>query len=143
MGGCFGKVRTVDGKLKSRLEWPKPLETAFNNVLRRIWSLPRSCHTGILHSTAQMESISNIVIRRSAKLVASALASNSPLLADVFSVSQYLSFTSCGYNALFGHRHNKVYTDQDMLCASFICDVKLAPELNSHLLGEVNHMCTG
>ena len=26
MGGCFGKVRAVDGKLKSRLEWPYTVE---------------------------------------------------------------------------------------------------------------------
>ena len=120
----------------------KPLETVFNNVLRRIWSLPRTCHTGILHSVARLESIYNIVIHRSAKLVSSALISNSPLLMDVFSASRGLSFISSGYNALFGCRHKKVYTDQEKLCAAFIRDVKLAPELNSHFFGEVVHMCT-
>ena len=53
----------------------------------------------------------------------------------------YISFTSSGYNALFGCRHKKVYLDQDRLCAAFICDVKLAPELNSHLLGDIVYMC--
>ena len=109
-----------------------------------IWSLPRTCYTGILHSAAQLESSYNIVIVivicRSAKLASSALMSNSPLLIDVFSASQNLSFTSPGYNALFGCCHRKVYSDRGKHCAAFIRDVKLAPELNSHLLGEVVHM---
>ena len=32
------------------------LEVAFNNILRRIWRLPRRCHTRILHKVSHMES---------------------------------------------------------------------------------------
>lgn len=35
----------------------RSLEVSFNNILRRIWSLPRMCHTGILHCTAHLNSI--------------------------------------------------------------------------------------
>ena len=42
------------------------------------------CHTGILHHVAQLDSIYNIVIRRSSKLLSSALQSNSLLIREVF-----------------------------------------------------------
>ena len=34
----------------------RSLETAFNNLLRRIWNLPRRCHTAILHRVAGVSS---------------------------------------------------------------------------------------
>ena len=120
----------------------RPLETTFNNILCRIWGLPQTCHTGILHCVAQLESMYNVVIRRSANLVASALKSQSPLLNDIFVTSQHLAFTSVGYNALFSSRHRKSYSMQDKLCAQFICDVKAAPELNRHLFDDVVYICT-
>ena len=55
----------------------KTLEVTFNNFLRKIWSLPRHSHTGLLHSTAKLQSIYNVVIFRSAKLLASASGSSS------------------------------------------------------------------
>ena len=37
----------------------RSLEITFNNILRKIWSLPRACHTGILHPVAGLHSIYN------------------------------------------------------------------------------------
>ena len=42
-----------------------------------------------------------------------------------------------GYNSVFGSHHKNIYTDQDSLCANFIRDIRLAPDLNSHLSEEV------
>ena len=36
------------------------LETSFNNILRKIWSLPRHCHTAPLHLLAGISSIFKI-----------------------------------------------------------------------------------
>ena len=38
----------------------RALEVSFNNILRKIWSLPRQSHTGIVHSVAGLQSIYNI-----------------------------------------------------------------------------------
>ena len=38
--------------------------------------------------------------------------------------------------------HRNVYTEQDYICAKFIRDIRLAPDQNNHLLGEVYHVCT-
>ena len=116
----------------------RSLEVSFNNILRRIWSLPRMCHTGILHCTAHLNSIYNIVIRRSSKLLSAALKSQSSLVRDVST----LTYTSQGYNLIYGSRHKKIYSDQDVLCANFIRDVRLAPDENSHLSEDIIYVCT-
>ena len=117
----------------------RPLETIFNNVLRRIWDLPRTCHTSILHCIAQLESMYSIIIRRSANLVTSALQSESPFLKDIFVMSQNLTFTSVCYNAHFSFRHRISYSLEDNLhvCTQFIRDVKDAPKLNTHLFDDI------
>lgn len=100
------------------------------------------CHTGILHRVAQLDSIYNIVIRRSSKLLSSALQSHSSLVREVFSQSSRFVNFSLGYNTVYGSRHMKIYKDQDNLCANFIRDVRLAPELNASLNEDVLFVCT-
>ena len=118
------------------------LEVACNNILRKIWSLPRRCHTSILHLVASIQSIYNSTIIRSNRLIVAAINSSSRVLADVFCESSSLIYTSCGYNCLYGPRHTKSYNEAESLCASFIRDVRMSPALNTALLGEINHMCT-
>ena len=89
----------------------RSLEITFNNVLRKIWSLPCACHTGILLQVAGLRSTYNVVISR---LLLSALKSKSPVLIDVFTQSPPLAYTSLGYNNLYGHHHLKRYSNQDL-----------------------------
>ena len=115
----------------------KSLEVTFNNFLRKIWSLPRHCHTGILHSTAKLQSIYNVVVFRSAKLLASASGSTSYLISDLFSESACCAYSFVGYNTKYGYKHLKTY-----LCGSFIRDACSAPELNCHLDDDICYMST-
>ena len=69
------------------------------------------CHTGI--QVVPLDSIYNIVICRSSKLVLSALKSQSQLLRDTFAASSHLTYTSSGYNSIYNSHHNKVYTELD------------------------------
>ena len=118
------------------------VEVTFNNVLRKIWSLPRRCQTGILHSVANLYSVYNVVVLRSKKLSLMACNSPSSLLSDILSESKTLAYTSVGYDLMYGHRHVKSYTEQERLCSSFIRILRLFPELNRALLCEVEHICT-
>ena len=120
----------------------RSLEITFNNVLRKIWSLPRAYHTGILHQVAGLHSIFNVVVSRSSRLLLSALKSKSPVLIDIFTQSSSLACTSLGFNKLFSDRYIKSYSDQDCLSAGFIRDVKIDPSLNGRLMDEVSVMCT-
>ncbi len=96
------------------------IEVAFNNILRRIWSLPARTHTGILHSVACLHSILNVVLARSHTLLQAALRCPSPTVQTVFSDSASLCYTFCGFNKLFGYRYCKIYNDNDHIRADVI-----------------------
>ena len=107
---------------------------SFNNILRKIWSLPRHSHTGIVHSVARLESI---YVTHSRNLLASAVRSNSSLISDLFSECAQYAYTAIGYNNLFGGKHLKYYTVDDKLCAAFIRDARSDPSLNKHLDADI------
>ena len=120
----------------------KSLEVAFNNILRKIWSMPRHCHTAILHCVARLPSMINTVLSRSSRLLLSASRSPSRLISDVYTESALCAFTFVGYNSMFGARHCKCYCESDVLCGSFIRDARCARELNHHLDNDIYYMCT-
>ena len=118
------------------------LETAFNNPLRRIWNLPRRGHTAILHHVAGVSSIyNNMIITCCKKLVASARRVGSQLLRDVLSEASTLVYTNVGYNSFYSEKHWKKYSDCDELCANFIRDARMYPELNHEIYDEITYMC--
>ena len=112
----------------------RALEVSFNNILRKIWSLPHHSHTGVVHSVARLESIYNTVVTRSKNLLASAGRSNSALISDLF--SEY-AYTTIGYNNLLSGKHLKYYTVDDKLCTAFIHDAHSEPCLNKHLDADI------
>ena len=111
----------------------RALEVSFNNVLRKIWSLPR--HSSISCWTA--EHIYNTVLYRSRKLIASAKTSKCSLISDIFSESAATVFTSFGYNLLCGNKYRKLYSDDDLLCANFVRDARMNPAMNRHLNSDI------
>ena len=42
----------------------KIIEVSLNEILRKVWNLPRNSHTGILHCVAQVHTISNLLCKR-------------------------------------------------------------------------------
>ena len=130
LSGCALWALSSKVKLKS-------LDAAFNNVLRKIWSLPQRCHTSLVQLTASMESLINVVARRSSGLVRKACSSASTLLQEVFIEAPRLVYTNFGYNFRYGHRHIKAYTEADCLFANFLRDVVLFPMTNREVLNDV------
>ena len=112
----------------SRRMWTLILATDVEN------NIDGMCHTGILHCVAKVDSLYNNVLCSASKLSMIAMNSTSQIVCDVFSQSSTLIYSSLGYNAIYGHCHKKVYSLQDNLCVDFIRDVRVAPDLNSHLL---------
>ena len=72
------------------------IEVSFNNILQRIWRLPRNCHTGILHLTAFLPSIFNLILSRSLTLLSRTLSSPSCVIRTVFHDSSKMVFTQTG-----------------------------------------------
>ena len=109
------------------------LAVSFNNLLRKIWSLPCRCHTVILHCVGGLNGIYNIVIARSNK--------RGLAFWQMYLLKLTLVYTSLGYNHLNSACHWKSYTDCEKFCASFIHDAKMNPDLNQHLTDDINYMC--
>ena len=59
------------------------LRVSFNQVIRRIWFLPRNCHTAIVHSVGLISSIINIIFARCSKFHSFAMSHSSPLVRSV------------------------------------------------------------
>ncbi len=52
------------------------LEVSFNNILRKIWKLPRNSHTGIVHQTAKLPRLFNVIHDRYRTLLNSAVSNS-------------------------------------------------------------------
>ena len=64
------------------------IEVAFNKILRHIWKLPSNSHTRIVHSTARLLNLFNVVFARSLSLLSSALSCPSFPVSFIYRVSQ-------------------------------------------------------
>ena len=73
------------------------LEVTFNNISRKIWKLPRNCHTSILHCVSRLQGLHN-VIHHSKMLCLKARTTGLPLICDIFTEAPSLSYTSFGFN---------------------------------------------
>ena len=105
-------------------------------ILRRIWRLPRNCHTRILHKIAHLNSVFNRLIRLSdcfsRKTCESnsyllydssrkTCESNSYLLRDSFTLFNTNVFTPVGSNRYCAHKYvkSKSYFEEDLICDDF------------------------
>ena len=61
----------------------KALEVSYNNILHRIWSLPRVSHTAFVHLVAELRCVYNLLYHRLLKLVCKALNHDSILVHSV------------------------------------------------------------
>ena len=55
----------------------KVIEIALNKLLRKVWNLPYNSHTAIVHSVANCNTISNLILKRFCSLYNRALSSSS------------------------------------------------------------------
>ena len=118
------------------------LEVTFNNILRKIWKLPRNSHTSILHCVSRLQGLHNVVIQRSKMLCLKARTTGLPLIRDIFTEAPSLSYTSFGFNLLNQKKFKRIYNDEAIACANFIRDVQLFPHMNRSLHQEISYIST-
>ena len=94
------------------------IEVACNNCLRKMWRLPRNTHTGILHCTAGIQSIRNIIYHRFSIFVNNAIHVPNRLVSTIFRCARFECFNFTGYNYLYGDFHLKTYSQHDVLCGA-------------------------
>ena len=102
------------------------IEVAFNKMLRHIWKLPSNSHTRIVHSTACLLNLINVVFACSLSLLSSALSCPSLPVSFIYRVSSNLVYTSCGFNCLHGLNYKKTYYPEDLFCANIIRDIRIS-----------------
>ena len=113
------------------------IEVAFNKVLRRIWNLPFNSHTRIVHCTARLFNIFNLISARPS-LLFSALSCSSFPVAFIFRTCSDLAYTTTGFNCLFGNKFKKNYYPEDCYCADIIKKICVTEVNNSDLEHIVN-----
>ena len=102
----------------------KALQVTLNNILRKAWRLPRRCHTGILHCTANLESLYNIILSRFSNFFDRAMKSESALVRNVFLWSATRLYTTYGFNILNKAKFTRSYSLSNQLCAQYVRDIR-------------------
>ena len=98
---------------------------SFNQDIRRIWFLPRNCHTAIVHSVGLISSSINIIFARFSKFHSFAMSHSSPLACSVFAVSSRTCNSNfIGYIFLYGSHHCKSYSSEDVALGELIREIR-------------------
>ena len=100
------------------------IEVAFIQILR----LSPNSHTGIVHSVAKLDSLYNVIFRRSTTLSVSAAKCPSKLVQSVFLHSTSWCYSFIGYNTMCGSRHLKQCDPQYRISAMVIRSFRLYPQ---------------
>ena len=103
----------------------KCLEATFNNVLRKIWNLPKLCHTRILHCVAGVQSVYNTLVHLTSSAFSKAIASDCGLIRHCFLSSSASVYTFTGFNSRYKYDFIKKYSNDDITCANFVRDIRL------------------
>ena len=95
-------------------------------------------HTRIVHCTARLFSMFNLISAHSSSLLFSALSCSSFAVAFIFRICSDLAYTTTGFNRLFGNKFKKIYHPEDRYCADIIRNIRLSEVNNSDLEHIVN-----
>ena len=95
--------------------------------MRKIWHFHYHSHTAIVHLVAKLDSLLNVVYRRSNSLLFTASKH------AVFHDSATVCYSFSGYNKLFGVSHIKTYDTRYQLCANVIRVIHCCYSLDNDL----------
>ena len=91
------------------------LIVAFNNSLRKIWNLPRSTHTGVLHCASGLGSIINKIIKISLCHIVTSCNSSSRFISFIFRDCCTKVYTPIGLNVHCATDFVKHYSQTDLI----------------------------
>ena len=101
------------------------LSVSFNNIIRRIWNLPRISRTSIVHSVGSVVGIHNIVYNRFSSLCTSALFHPSSLVRTIFTdSSRTCNSNFISYNCLYGASHCKSYSSYHIAIGNLVREIR-------------------
>ena len=91
------------------------LIVAFNNSLRKIWNLPRSTHTGVLHCASGLGSIINKIIKISLCHIVTSCNSSSRFISFIFRDCCTKVYMPIGFNVHCATDFVKQYSQTDLI----------------------------
>ena len=94
------------------------------------------------HCLGQVSAIRNVILKRFSSFCKSVLSSSSPLTVSVYNDSCFLPYTFTGSNNMYGYQHVKLYSDQDVSSAMYICYIRLHFGFNSPFESDVSDLST-
>lgn len=101
------------------------LSVSFNNVIRRIWNLPRLSRASFVHCVGSVVSVFNIVYSRFMRMCVDAMSHPSSLIRTIFKVStQSCNANFIGYNYLYGSSHIKSYSSSEVAIGNLVREVR-------------------
>ena len=100
------------------------LKVAFKKILRRIWNLPYCSHGALIHKTASLQSIHNLVYNRRGRLLQAAKLLPSVLVQYVFLSAALYLWCFLRYSHLFGFRHIRSYCNLDYALAGLTREIR-------------------
>ena len=103
----------------------KYLDVCINNCLRCIWTLPRNCHTNILHSVSCCYSVFNICYKHFCSLFRCASNSSNLIVNTVFNSACMSCRNFIGFNCKFGRYYVCDYNDVNFDGVNIIGDKSL------------------
>ena len=101
------------------------LSVSFNNIIRRIWNLPRISRTSIVHLVGSVVSIHNIVYNKFSSLCTSAMPHPSSLVRTIFTdSSRACNSNFIGYNCSYGTSRCKSYACVHIAMGNLIREIR-------------------
>ena len=110
----------------------KILEVSLNKLLQKLWCLPRTSHSSIVHCISQIDTISGFIFNCSHSLLSSSLTSSSSLVRSIFSASSQYVYSFIGYNNIYGSKHLITYSFSDLYISDIVRRIR-------HLYGCQSH----
>ena len=101
----------------------KHLDVSINNCLRRIWSLPRNCHTSFLHAVSGCNSVFNTCYKRFCNLYRSAINSAN-LVCTVFQSACLSCRNFIGFNYQYGINYIRDCSDVTSVSVNLIREIR-------------------
>ena len=124
----FKRARIVGGCVHWKIsnKQIKALQITLNNILKKVWRLPRRCHTGILHCIANLESLYNIILSQFSKIFDQVMKFKSAPVRNVFLWLAICPYTTYGFNNIIANKtkFTRSYYLSDQLCAQYVRDIK-------------------
>ena len=95
----------------------KLIEIALNKLLCRVWNLSHHSHSGIVHCTAKICHVSNIICDRFCAHFSRSLPSQSDFVRFIFLHSSHYAYSFIGYNSLYGNTNYRYHSEPESRAA--------------------------